>query len=361
MKKILAALVALFVLPMIFANDVGVGIGVDIETEDFEPEIWLCDNRVMDDDPVEWGRLSPGDAPHERNSNYAFEGESIAWKVLVMDKNGINKISDVYATIGPTQGAGNDIEVNCVEDLGTTSILSECNARIDEENITTFDSDMMRYYDCELTVETPASMYDEHWVTVEVEDLDGLTNTIDENEYWFFNPIVALSIDGSLTFSDVRPGTSSYSETLLVENDADDRSGVVLDMFIAGTNFYDSSPSGAMCPTTNELSLTAFSYYVVNGAWSSFNDGLADGAAYDAATTRARDAEGYLNIQYGDHFDRTMYDEAEILQANAGSYGYDANLLSPGAEMALTFKLDLPEPCNGDFDTGSIFFFGEAI
>ena len=29
--------------------------------------------------------------------------------------------------------------------------------------------------------------------------------------------------------------------------------------------------------------------------------------------------------------------------------------------MALTFRLDLPEPCNGDFDTGSIYFWGEAI
>jgi hypothetical protein len=29
--------------------------------------------------------------------------------------------------------------------------------------------------------------------------------------------------------------------------------------------------------------------------------------------------------------------------------------------MALTFKLDLPEPCIGDFDSGKIYFWGEAI
>jgi hypothetical protein len=60
-----------------------------------------------------------------------------------------------------------------------------------------------------------------------------------------------------------------------------------------------------------------------------------------------------------------FYDSHEILQAGGGymgkNVGYNANVLSPGAEMALTFKLSLPEPCNGDFDTGSIFFWGEAI
>jgi len=29
--------------------------------------------------------------------------------------------------------------------------------------------------------------------------------------------------------------------------------------------------------------------------------------------------------------------------------------------MAITFRLFLPEPCNGDFDTGNIYFWGEAI
>jgi hypothetical protein len=50
------------------------------------------------------------------------------------------------------------------------------------------------------------------------------------------------------TFEDVRPGTSSYSSTLLVANDADEGSGVMMDMFISGTDFYDSSSSGAKCP-----------------------------------------------------------------------------------------------------------------
>src|SRR3989338_1108343 len=96
--------------------------------------------------------------------------------------------------------------------------------------------------------------------------------TMDENEYWFLNPVIALSVDGDLAFEDVRPGTDSYSDTILVGNDADDGSGVMLDMFISGTDFYDSSSSGAACPTTNQLALDNFRYFVTNGAYSTATD-----------------------------------------------------------------------------------------
>ena len=87
---------------------------VDIVTEDFAPQVWGCGNRLVTDDNTEPGRISNGGDPLvERINNYAFEGEQIQWEVLVMDKNGINKVSDVYATVGDSQGKGHDIEVNC--------------------------------------------------------------------------------------------------------------------------------------------------------------------------------------------------------------------------------------------------------
>src|SRR3989344_5097421 len=179
----------------------------------------------------------------ERQNNYAFEGEKLEWKVLVMDKNKIEEISDVVGTIGATQGSGNDIEVECVRLNGFAApgdyLLEECNARILEEELDEFDPQTMAFYECTLTVETPDSMYGEYWITVEAMDADGLSATMDENEYWFLNPTIALSIDGDLEFENVRPGTQSYSSTLLLGNDADDSSGVLLDMFISGTNFYD--------------------------------------------------------------------------------------------------------------------------
>jgi hypothetical protein len=358
MRKLLSlmtmALLVISVMPAVLAVSIGSGITPDIVTEDFYPEVWMCDSRTVLDDATEPGRTSlDGEFLSERKQNYAFEGEQIEWRVLVMDKNGVEKIEDVYATIGDVQGEGNDIEVNCQRQAvpDQSSIPESCNARILEEQITTFDADMMDVYTCTLTVETPESMYGEYWVTVEAMDLDGLAGTMDENEYWFFNPVIALSIDGDLTFEDVRPGTAAYSSTLLVGNDADVGSGVRLDMFISGTDFYDSSSSGAMCPTTNQLALSNFRYFVTNGAYSSTTDGRSD-------------AEGYLPIAYGLGFNdpNPFYDNAEILQELQGFGGYyHANILTPGSEMALTFRLMLPEPCNGDFDTGALYFWGEAI
>ena len=350
MKRLFALVLAVMLaLPAIaLATSVGTGIGVNIQTEKFKPLIWMCDGRAVQDDNIQTGRTSgPGDTLVERINNYAFEGEKIQWNVLVMDKNGIEKIKDVYVTVGSVQGEGNDIQADC--DIARPhDIPTSCNARILEEPIHDFDANTMRYYTCTLTVEPTSSMYGQYWVTAEIEDLDGLQSTFDENEYWFFNPVIALKIDGALNFDTVRPGTSSYSDTLLVGNDADDGSGVMLDMFITGTDFYDPAVSGAKCPTTNQLNLDSFRYYVVNGAYSSANDGRSD-------------SEKYVKITHGDHWDDSLYNTAEILQAQKVGPYYTANILAPGAEMALTFRLNLPEPCNGDFSEGSIYFWGEAI
>ncbi len=351
MKRLFALVLAVMLaLPAIaLATSVGTGIGINIETEKFKPLIWMCGDRVVSDDNIQQGRT--GSSLEERFNNYAFEGEQIGWTVLVMDKNGIDKVKDVYVTVGSVQGEGNDIQANCQRenDMDGGRIDEACNARIGEEKLDRIDTDTMAYYTCLLTVEPTSSMYGQYWITAEVEDLDGLQTTFDENEYWYFNPVIALKIDGALNFGEVRPGTNAYSDTLLVGNDADDGSGVMLDMFITGTDFYDPASSGAKCPTTNQLSLEAFKYYAVNGAYSTM--GLS--AAND---------EGYVPITYGDHWDKSLYGVAEIIPAQsiAGGY-YLANILAPGAEMAMTFRLKLPEPCNGDFSEGSIFFWGEAI
>ena len=245
MKKLLSlsvmALLVLSVMPMVAAVSIGSGIGVDIVTEDFAPMVWMCDSRVVFDDATEPGRITEdGEYLFERMNNYAFEGEQIGWDVLVMDKNKLDGL-DVYATVGDVQGEGNDIEVNCYKN---EIDFDSCNARILEEELE-FNAEVMQGYTCLLTVETPESMYGEYWITVEAEDLDGLFGTMDENEYWFLNPEIALEIEGDLTFEDVRPGTNAYSDTLLVGNAADDGSGVRLDMFISGTDFYDPTSSGA--------------------------------------------------------------------------------------------------------------------
>ena len=365
MKNILMILtlsmLVLSVVPMVLAVSTGTGITPDITTEKFAPRVWMCDDRIVTDDNTEPGRISGGGQELvERINNYAFEGEKIHWTVLVMDKNKIDQNIDVYATVGSSQGAGNDIQSNCQRVGYQERAFKSCNARIDEEHVK-WNPDLMDFFECTLTVETPASMFGEYWITVEAKDGDGLTGTMAENEFWFLNPIVGLAIDGNLAFNDVRPGTDAYSNTIKVGNDADVGSGVMMDMFISGTDFYDSASSGARCPSTNQLSLSAFRYYVTNGAYNSAQD--LNNNTGGGVVTRNTDAEGYTNIEYGTSFNNPypFYDNAEILQVQPVGPYYVANVLAPGAEMALTFKLSLPEPCNGNFDTGSIYFWGEAI
>ena len=344
----------LTIVPAAFAVNIGAGVNPGISTENYEPQVFMCDNRIVIDDATEPGRLSfDGEELVERTQNYAFEGEQIQWEVLVLDKNGVQKITDVFASVGNVQGGGNPIEVNCIE--RNISVLGSLR------------NGTMQYYTCTLTIETPLSMYGERWITVEAVDLDGLSGTMDENEYWFLNPVIALDIKGTLDFDSIRPGTHSYSKTLTIGNEADEDSGVQLDMFISGTDFYDLAHSGAACPDTNQLKLgdgqsdcdpdDVFCYFATHGAYSSQLD-------------NRRDVEGYVGINYGIGFndpnpfygsfngDDSGYEIIQGLQV--GPY-FPGNVLSPGAEMALTFRLNLPEPCNGNFDSGSIFFWGEAI
>ncbi len=365
MKKVLLSLLVmsalvLSVIPGVLGTtnviSTSSALGITINTERFTPLVWECDSRVVYDDGTEPGRISEdGTKLVERMQNYAFEGEQIEWKVLVMDKNGIDKVKDVYVTVD------GDIEANCDRlSLEPERILGSCNAKIEEEKITTFNRDLMAYYLCKVTIETPESMYGPSDITVEAVDLgdseeEDLIGVMDEGEHWYLNPVIELSVLPSegIVFGDedgVRPGTSSYSNMVTIGNDADPDSGVVLDMFISGTDFYDSRSSGAKCGTSNVLELKNFRYYSANGAYSTYTDPRAD-------------SEGYVPIKYGIGFNdpKSFYNANEIMQVNKVGPYYLSNLLTTGAEMSLTFRLDLPEPCNGDFDDGKIYFWGEAV
>ena len=50
----------LSVMPMVLATSVGTGVGVDVQTEDFPPQVWMCDSRIVFDDQTEPGRYRPG-------------------------------------------------------------------------------------------------------------------------------------------------------------------------------------------------------------------------------------------------------------------------------------------------------------
>jgi len=266
-----------------------------------------------------------------------------------------------------------DFTINCVPISG--SCFADCNARIDEEKITEFDSDTMKWYRCSITALDSESMEGPYWLTVQADDGNDI-GVYDEMTPLFINPYIQLNVDGELDFSDVRPGTSSYSQIVL-ENDAE--GGVALDMFITGKDWPAADYDLGRCmgldgegvetgDLENYLSLGAFRYYAENGAHSTRDDAGTD-TGYSSVKRDNTDSEGYINInkQINAGFEEAMFDDAEILQAGGpvvSNKGYRANILYPRSVMALTFRLDLPEPCYGNFESatdGSIFIWAEAI
>ncbi len=369
--KIIATLMTLLLvigITPVMAVDVGTGIGIDFTTEAFTPRIYMAtESRIVTDDDVPTGRNAPGtnlgnssgngsitpSVPFNttRTNNYAFEGEKVSWNVLVFDRNGIETVMDPVVTLGTTQGTGNTVEALCLRDFIQKVVgadITNYNVRDVNTNLT-FDTATMRTYTCTLSVESPGSMSGEFWVAAEISDTSGLSSSFEENEFWFFNPVIALDINGALDFGEIRPGTDSYSSTLAIGNDATAGSGVLLEMFISGTDFHDPVSSAAKCPVTNELDLENFRYVATSGGRSSrfVNTGL-DLEGYDAIPQGARITESQELIG-GDAY----LGDADLREAG--------NVLAPGAEVSVTLKLSLPNPCVGDFTDGNIFFWGLAV
>jgi len=270
----------------------------------------------------------------KRSGNYAFEGERMIADVFV--RNLLGKYdTKVYVTVGPSQGTGNDIETICTPNLKLNKIPKPLSSMLGR-----FNKETDMWYKCEFVVETADSMYGEYWIGYEAENSNGLLGYFG-SWYYFLNPIIALSLDGDLDFDYVTPGTSSYSSTLLLGNDGDVGSGVMLDMFITGTDFYDSSSSDAICPVGNVLGLENLLYFASNGDYSTIKN-------------KGADKDGYSPIGKGDYFGSINYRSNRIIDSDEG------NSLAPGSEMAIKFRLDVPSPCKGNFDTGSIYFWARV-
>ena len=360
MKKLLAILTLVLLAFSVIATDVDQELGIVITPEQFEPRVFLDPNtRLVLDDCMEPGAVSGcGQLMVEREHDYGFQGEQIFWELLVWDKNGDDKISDVYVKVRMLSQPESYMQVNCYAttrfglgigtDVNQTAEIPDVWYEGEEE--LTWNPDTMDWYQCEFTIESPQSMQGEYMLTAEAVDVDGLTGIAAEEEQWFFNPVIALGVTGSVEFGEVRPGATVKSSTVTIGNAAEDGSGVMLDMYIAGTDFYDLTSSGAMCPTSNVLSLTNFRYRAVSGSYDTCTNPGIDGECYDTIP--------YFMTGAGAPPNNNMQ---RMIGLNGPVYPF-GNVLSPGSEMSVNFKLALPEPCNGgSFSDGSFKIVGEAV
>ena len=321
-------------------------------------KVFKCGNTTYWDNHTEEGRILNHEL-FERKYKSLFEGEQIKWKVLVYDSNGIEMLEDdnprtgyaVYATLGDELKPGNNIEVNCIP--STENIfLESCNIREYRDEITDFNSSTMKYFNCIFTVETPESMYGQKWVTVEAKDMGGSKSIMNESERWFFNPVIGININDSVDFKKLIPGKNVYSNEISVASGSDIGSEVIMDMFISGTDFSSSNENDS-CPTKQTLPLDRFRYYSKNGN-------------FDTSNLSNSDSEGYRPILYGIGFNNPhpFYNNYEMIPKNNDPQlpvYYLANQIGPDDNMKLKFKIDVPRECKGNFDSGNIYVWGEAI
>jgi len=383
MKKILSLLVMvsmlLTVMPGVFAWGTGgtVGGNVDVETEMY---LFKCSNHVMTDEAIQpWRNSTDGEFLGERVGNYLFDGEKYSVDVLVYDKN---KVDDVLVDL--LLEVDDDYEVNC-HPIGcptntTATDIEECNVRVDQQTITACDSNLMEMYRC--TIEATSEMTGEGWLSVMAENQHtGTTAIYDEIVPLFLNPMVALSISDALDFGDnILPGRAYYSNTVIT-NEGD--GGVPLDLFITGSDWESTGTTVSECrdvsdvgvwdaggALVNHIPIGAFRYFAQKGAYSSLDDALFSDNNYDGIVRTGlwRDVEGYMNMHklLNSGFEETMFDDAEILQAGGpvfAGFGYKANVIYPDETgMAMTFKLEMPVPCYGNYDgSDAVQIWGEAI
>lgn len=354
---ILAALMVVMVMPSVLAGpvvQVDLGGGVTYQEEKFVPLLFLNENggRTLFDDP--YGFYANGNI-QTRTNNYGFTGEQVQWKVLAWDKNGVEKMGDVFAgwitqTNGPLDP---NQQVNCqrvssVEQTGLSSMgYSNVRRPGDQEAQINFDPNSMQEYLCTLTIE-PGCL-GQKWFGVKIVDIDGLSSTLQEAESWFCNPELDLYVSGTLDFGTLGPGEQGAA-TFSVENAAETGSGVEVVLAISATDFYDPISSGAKCPTSNVLEQQGFESVApfVTGFW------------YTAV--QGSKSVGPKRIPYGN--DITSSDPIFSTSTAAQSWKKWTGTLvptAPGAETTMTLRLGLPIPCNGQFTDGHIYLYAWAI
>jgi hypothetical protein len=329
MRKLLSVFLLTVLLSSIVcatSTDTGVGIGVNVAPVNIAPEVYadLSSRQMLD---------AFGNPVDSMRGNYIFEGEQLIFNVLGRDENGNSDIDSISVTVGPEQGLGNPKEVVCMEN----QTQPRNNANLDRFSPgMRFDRDTDKLYKCSLFAETSASMHGAYWVQAEILDNGGLQDLMEVSNFLFFNPTISLDIlnaDSGIQFGDAEPGETVLSQVIQLESVVE--GGVILDVDIKGTDFYDPEPSNAICPTGNVLKLENMRYFARKGT-------------SDSSSSPTADAQGYDVIDY------TYQD----LIRGSGS---DATRITGGDSFDVTFKLTLPDPCVGEFTEGSISFEGTAV
>ncbi len=392
MKKLFSVLTTLVLvmamLPSVLADGAEIGGPADIDvTEDCVPPVVYTDptERIWNPNDqtyytadeygtaiaagaTDWGPVSGiGGYDVPVRQNYAFTGETLTYYVAVYDEDGEDDINEVSLLVDGLQvGACMQLDETAGGFPADAYINDHMNIPYDPDDElydstggVTDTSDLFAFYACTLIVQNGWNT--ELAVSVQATDGDldvcaAAATTVESiwTDWINFNPTLALDLTGGpIDFGSVEPGSETVSNTVYLLNDAEDGSGVVMDMYIASDDYFtDPVTPGAICPTGNGIRYDQFRYYATKG---SINSGANNNAfpALGETVGCSADPDEFTDLpsHSGD-----IQDMCHIVNHIASG-----SLLSQGSEMSVTFKLSVPNPCEGHFTDGEFHFVGRVV
>jgi hypothetical protein len=286
--------------------------------------------------------------------NYVFEGETVDYYVLVRDVDGTSDIDSVQLVVdGSAVGACAKAPSTCINSSTTITAFGAGSMNTSTDQV----------YICKLIV--PSWLNGEKEVKVQVTDKRGSAGCNPviipgvEADLTFFNPELKLTLTGSgvVNFGTVTPGSIATSNSIYLKNGGSNSSnaGVVMDMYIASDDYFtDPSNGAAICPTGNGIKYDRFSYYATKGSLNSgANNNTWNGLGKNNTTFCKANLDEFTNLT---SHSGNIGDMCRVINWIKGG-----SLLTEGSEMSITFRLNVPNPCSGNFNKGKFHFAGKVV
>jgi len=364
-------------LPLVYADGAEYGEGPDVTvTEDCEPPVIYFDptNRVIypNDQTIytaeEYGTLVANfygnptyNVPYRQN--YAFTGETIKFYIAVYDKDGEEDIDEVLLRVDDVEVGScaiNNFQAAAPLDAWINDHYNIPYDPDDDTYITGVTDDLFEFYTCTLIVQDGWTTEDAVSIIVTDGNLDACaTNPNTVTTVWDdlanFNPSLDLELlGGPIDFGSVEPGSRELSNTVYLQNNAEAGSGVVMDMYIAADDYFtDPVTAGAICPTGNGIRFDNFRYYATKGSVNSGPNGIAPTSNFGLGARCIANDDEFTDLP---SYSGEISDMCRIINIFD-----EASFLTQGSEMSITFKLIVPNLCEGHFTDGQFRFVGRVV
>lgn len=292
--------------------------------------------------------------------DYVFTGETLKYFIIIEDLDGASTIDKVNLVLNITEQDSmlpqKGLEIGKCAEVADFADVSHFIAD-SGEMITTYDPDTMASFVCTLIVQPWTEKYDVGFRAYTTDKCDDTADTINstQSDWLNFNPSLSVAIDGTITFGNAAAGSTALSNTVYVENRAEDNSGVVMDMYIASSDYFtDPLNADAICGDGNGIKYDQFGYYATKGSMNSgANNNLYPGLGESAVGLCEAELDEFTPLP---SHSGEISDMCHIINHDA-----QASLLGEGARMSMTFKLDVPSNCEGTFTDGSFWILGRVV